>query len=103
MASEASGHELWQQLEEADLFLARHEAELRTISGIDKATLDFGYYCRISTGTEGKETVVHNEHIKPSLLKRCGELGIGISLSLYPSPDDNPNFTGNNSEQNAGA
>jgi len=84
MASEASGDQLWRQLDEADAFLSVHGPELAKISGIEDASLDFGYFCRIGMGPDENRTIVQGEHIEPSLLKKCGELGIGISLSLYP-------------------
>jgi len=99
MASEASGEDLSRQLEEADSFLKRHQGELATLEGVEHASLDFGFNCRIGTGPEGNEIVVQGEQLMPSLLKRCGDLGISIKLSLYPASNEK---TANSSEQDMG-
>jgi hypothetical protein len=47
-------------------------------------SLAFGYHLRI----DGEKIIFQNDFLPPDLLKRCGSLGIGIYLSLYPTPED---------------
>lgn len=68
------------QFSDASRFLKRHQLEiLRIISGgeVDDIRLDFPYFNR--------GQFCQCDYLPPKLLKRAGDLGIGIELSLYPS------------------
>ena len=78
--SEADGH-LSAEVSDAVRFLAEHEAELRRLQsfpGVTDLRLDSGYYRR--------EVFVQCDYLPPELLRLAGSLGIGIELSLYPTP-----------------
>ena len=82
--SEAEGS-LAAQAADAISFLSTHEAELerlRAFPGAEDLRLDFGYFRR--------EVFVQNDYLPPELLLRAGRLGIGIELSLYPTPSPEP-------------
>jgi len=77
--------ELDQETTEAIEFLTRFQHDLGTLrsaSGVEAMSLIFGYDLRI----DGEECVVQCDFLPPALLRLCGSLGIGITLSLYPPP-----------------
>jgi len=53
----------------------------------EELELDFGYYCRLFDD-QGEELFSQGEHLRPSFLRICGELNIGVSLSLYHAPNE---------------
>jgi hypothetical protein len=76
------------QIEDAILFLKTSHEDLRRLAQlpeVESKHLDFGYYLRI----DQKRIFAQSDYLPPELLKLAGELGIGIELSLYPSPAKN--------------
>jgi hypothetical protein len=76
-----SSDELGDQIAVATAFIARHYNELKQITGADDLRLDFGYEPR--RGKDGITLFVQCDYFSPDFLRQCGELGIGIELSLY--------------------
>jgi hypothetical protein len=71
------------QVIEAITFLSEHYedlAQLASVPAIEAKYLDFGYCCRL----DSKRCCVQCDYLPADLLRLCGELGIGIELSLYP-------------------
>lgn len=87
-ASTASANDLPLQCEEAEKFLQKHFDEILSIQGVDDAELDFAYDCRLGTGEGGKEIMLQCDYLPASLIKICGELSIGIALTLFPPCDE---------------
>jgi len=88
--SKRSWDDLSGQLDDAIQFLSLHQEELSHIIDsceVDDIRLDFPY--------SNREMFMQCDYLSPELLKRTGDLGIGIELSLYPAEEQN---TG---EQNA--
>jgi hypothetical protein len=80
---------LSQEIADAVEFLIKYENDLLKLGsepGVEKISLDFGYHLCI----DGEKIIFQNDFLPPELLKRCGSLGIGIYLSLYPAPEDSP-------------
>jgi hypothetical protein len=78
---------LSQEIADATEFLGKYESDLRKLGsepGVEEMSLDFGYHLRI----DGEKIIFQKDFLPPELLKRCGSLGIGIYLSLYPIPQD---------------
>jgi hypothetical protein len=78
----APSSDLAQEVAEAIQFLSRYEADLRrlgSVANVESISLDFGYDVRI----DGEQCVVQCDLLPPELLRLCGSLGIGITLSLY--------------------
>jgi hypothetical protein len=68
-------------------FLTRHHGDLEAVSrhpAVEDICLDFGHYLRI----DGRRVAVQCDILPPELLRLAGELGIGIMLSLYPTPSE---------------
>jgi len=87
--SNADFHELPKQFAEAESFLQKHFNELLSLEGVEYCNLDFGYNCRLYTGENSGMITVQCDDIPASLIRLCGALSIGISLTLFPS-DENP-------------
>lgn len=78
---------LSQEIADAIEFLIKHESDLRQLGSepsVEEISLDFGYLLRI----DGEKIIFQKDFLPPELLRRCGSLGIGIYLSLYPAPED---------------
>ncbi|MCP3872886.1 MAG: hypothetical protein GY699_06995 [Desulfobacteraceae bacterium] len=54
----------------------------------EELCFDFGYYCRLGEEEDDIICISQGEYLEPSFLKKCGELGIGVALSLYPKDED---------------
>src|SRR5690348_302416 len=77
--SEAAFSELRAQIEDAIAFLTANADALSAavhFPGVERATLDFA--------VDGKDVAIDSKYLPPDLLRRAGELGIGIELSVYP-------------------
>lgn len=76
--------DLQAQVADAIAFLTANADVLATalrFPGVDRAILDFA--------VEAKDLPVDSKYLPPDLLRRAGELGLGIELSSYPrAPDD---------------
>jgi hypothetical protein len=71
------------QVKDAIAFLSQHFkdlAQLASVPAIEDKYLDFGYACRLDCEC----CCVQCDYLPPELLRLCGDLGIGIELSLYP-------------------
>ena len=82
LASEAEFREFRTQVDEAIAFLRANEAELRrlrTYSGVETATLDFGI--------ERRDVAVQSDRLPAELLRLAGALDVDIELSQYPPAD----------------
>jgi hypothetical protein len=78
--SEAAFADLPTQIEDAIAFLTKHAGALSAaiqFPGVERATLDFA--------VEAKDVAIDSKYLPPELMRRAGELGIGIELSIYPS------------------
>jgi hypothetical protein len=67
------------QVVDAIRFLTANVDALRTavrFPGVRHATLDFA--------VESKDVAIDSSYLPPDLLRRAGELGVGIELSVYP-------------------
>ncbi len=73
--------DLAEQITRATEFIDRHFDELKALTGADDLRLDFGYEAR--RGMDGNLLIVQCDYFPPEFLRKCGELGIGIELSLY--------------------
>lgn len=79
--------DLSRQVKDAIDFLTQHYDDLRQLApdpAIETKHLDFGYACRL----DNQRCCVQCDYLPPELLRLCGELGIGIELSLYPPPSN---------------
>lgn len=68
------------QVADAISFLAANVDAVRTavrFPGVRYATLDFA--------VEPKDVAIDSSYLPPELLRRAGELGVGIELSVYPN------------------
>ena len=73
------------QVADAIRFLRRYRADLKQLREKYKVRdmrLDFPYYLRIGRN----DVVVQCDYLPPSLILLAGELGVGIEMTLYPSP-----------------
>jgi len=80
--SDAEFSDLAKQIEDAVAFLEVHAAALRSATafpGVEQATLDFA--------VESREVAIDSKYLPPDLLRRAGQLGIGVEISLYPPSD----------------
>ena len=76
--------DLTRQAADAIEFLERHHDDIRQLIGlkeIESKYLDFGYDCRL----DGERCCLQRDFLPSELLKHCGDLGVGIALSLYPT------------------
>ena len=67
------------QVADAITFLGANADAVRTavlFPGVGYATLDFA--------VESKDVAIDSSYFPPDLLRRAGELGVGIELSVYP-------------------
>lgn len=88
---------LCEELEDVERFLDNNISyieTLRTKFMAEEMSFDFGYYCILYKSDEDIVWFSQGESIEPSLLKKCGDLGIRIDLSLYPWPDESPKRRG---------
>ena len=77
--SDAAFADLQAQVADAIAFLTANAGPLGAairFPGVDYATLDFA--------VELQDVAIDSKHLPPDLLRRAGELGIGIELSIYP-------------------
>jgi hypothetical protein len=74
------------QIEAAIKFIDDHYHAIRMLTGLDDLRFDFGYAPR--KDVKGHIYLVQCDYFPPAFLKRCGELGIGLELSLYPPLKD---------------
>jgi hypothetical protein len=77
--SEADFADLPTQVADAIAFLESNVDAVRTavlFPGVGYATLDFA--------VESKDVAIDSSYFPPDLLRRAGELGVGIELSVYP-------------------
>lgn len=82
--SKAEFNELNQQIQDTVKFLKKNKEQLRLIKaskGIEFAVLDFGVDLRI----DNQKHFYQSEILPKTLLKRAGNLGLSIQLSVYPS------------------
>jgi len=78
------GGGLQDQAEYVIRFLEEHKADLLGIvalAGVEDTHLDFGYDCRLHD--EG--VAMQGDCLPARLVALCGELGLAIMLSLYPT------------------
>ena len=75
------GDDLAEQIHVAGAFIDQHYSELKQICGADDMRFDFGYSPR--RGHDGLRMLVQCDYFSPRFLLKCGELGIGIEVSLY--------------------
>jgi hypothetical protein len=81
----ASEHdEIASQISETETFLKNHYPHLKTITArpdVETTVLNFAWFF-----PEGKNvSIVEHRHFPPELLRLCGELNIGIEVSVYAS------------------
>lgn len=72
---------LEEQIKQATAFLTQHENDLRRISAtstVESCYLDFAYDCRL----DGSAVAIQRDYLPSELLRLCGELKIGICLTL---------------------
>jgi hypothetical protein len=74
------------QIETAIEFVNKHYDELKQLRDIDDIRLDFGYLPR--RGEDGLTVAIQCDYFPPDFLRKCGELQIGIELSLYHTDND---------------
>jgi len=81
--SDASFNAFKKQIKDTWQYLKKNKEKLAVISetkGIQYAVLDFGIYLKMD-----KELVRYQTKYFPEeFVKLCGELGLGIELSIYP-------------------
>ena len=75
------GDDLAEQISVAETFIDQHYSELKQICGADDIRFDFGYAPR--RGCDGLQMMVQCDYFSPAFLLKCGELGVGIEVSLY--------------------
>jgi hypothetical protein len=69
------------QIEAASAFLGMHGSTISQLAGLDEMRFDFGYIPR--KGKDGLQIMVQCDYFPAEFLRECGNLGIGIELSLY--------------------
>lgn len=77
--SDADCNEFPRQVEETIAFLRNNAAEIRrlvTWPNVGEVSLDFGI--------ERRDVYVQCDYLPAELIRRAGELGLGIELSYYP-------------------
>jgi hypothetical protein len=77
--SEAAFTDLEAQVDDAIAFLTKNSGALSTAiqsPAVEHAILDFA--------VEAKDVAIDSKYLPPELLRRAGDLGIGIELSIYP-------------------
>lgn len=79
--SEADG-DLNVEVEDAILFLRRHEADLSRLATMHEVSVR-----RLDFGINRRDVFGQFEYLPPELLLLSGRLGIGIELSIYDSSD----------------
>ena len=89
LVSDRDAKDLPGQIDDAILFLQKYGEDLARLEfekDVERKGLDFGYDCRL----EMENVAVQIEYLPPELLKLCGDLDLGIMLSLYPlfCPDE---------------
>lgn len=75
--------DLKQQIHDANDFLRRNFDALQIVMStktVEDARLDFGYFHR--------PVVAQFDYLPPDFLRIAADLGIGLELSLYPTPDE---------------
>jgi len=75
------------QIDEALMFLKEHHPSLKTLSvrpDIETTTLDFAWYFPV--GKNGAAAQFRT--FPPDLLRLCGDLKIGIEVSVYATAED---------------
>jgi hypothetical protein len=78
---EKENWDLSKQIQWAKTFIEKYIYELKAVSGADEMRFDFGYESR--RGENGTTMFCQSDYFKPEFLMLCGELKIGIELSLY--------------------
>jgi hypothetical protein len=73
--------DLGKQIEATILFVQNNLSVLRLLTGAEELKFDFGYKPR--RGEDGLTMLCQCDGFEPDFLKMCGELKIGIELSLY--------------------
>ena len=82
---------LSKEIDDVEKFIKENSRHLSSIADLCsnlEMHFDFGYYCRLGEDKDGNIWFSQGEFIEPSFLKLCGELNIGIALSLYEKSDD---------------
>jgi hypothetical protein len=59
----------------------KHYSEIKQLKGADDMRLDFGYCLRLDK--KGEPFWIQCDLLPPDFLRMCGDLNIGIELSLY--------------------
>ena len=77
--------DLGRQVIDAGAFLVRHRSDLQrlTASAAVACELDFGVWCRV-----GVAVTVQSERLPASFLLLAGELGVSVTITLYPPARD---------------
>ena len=78
--------DLGTQIEAAMRFLELHHGTITKLTGLTELRFDFGYSQR--RNAEGYTVLAQCDYFPPDFLRKCGELGIGIELSLYPRSEE---------------
>lgn len=81
VTSDADFNDIIGQINDTLMFLEKYRENLKhiaTTEGIDYATINFGVDSTIS-----EDSLTQNFYFPIELVKICGELGIGIELSIY--------------------
>lgn len=81
--SDAGFENLSAQVEDAIRFVTQNEAAIQQAVAFDHvqgACLDFG--------VDIADVAIDTKTLPPELLRRCGALGVGIDISLYPSGEE---------------
>ena len=76
------------QIGEALMFLRKNHPSLKTLSDrpdVESSTLDFAWYFPV--GENG--AAAQFRKFPPELLRLCGDLNIGIEVSVYATEEDN--------------
>ena len=76
--------DLGTQILAAMRFVQDYRDTIRSLKNLDDMRFDFGYSPR-------PDSVVQFDYLPPKFIKACGELNIGIELSLYPPISDEQN------------
>lgn len=74
------------QIDAATQFIEKNYHTIQNLSGLDDLRFDFGYCQR--RDAEGHTVVVQCDYFSPEFLRKCGELKVGIELSLYPQSEE---------------
>jgi hypothetical protein len=83
--SEAAFSDLQAQVGDAIAFLTKNSSALSAaiqFPGVERATLDFA--------VGAKDVAIDSKYLPPELMRRAGDLGIGIELSIYPQERGSP-------------